>query len=192
MYKIFYNDSVLKIIEQSENQISDAEIDERIHQFIENKNQDITINSLNANYTFSLVQKQFHFIEAAGGLVFNTKNQFLYIQRLGIPDLPKGKKEKGETPEMTALREVTEECGISELKIIKTLEPSFHIYFEKKWILKKTYWFEMVYENNKLPVPQTEEQITKVEFISISEASFLMEKTYPNLKNLFAYAANRK
>ncbi len=56
------------------------------------------------------LQKQFKNIEAAGGLVFNAKNEFLLIKRLGKADLPKGKIEKGEDPKTAALREVEEEC----------------------------------------------------------------------------------
>ena len=56
-------------------------------------------------------------IEAAGGLVYNAKDQLLMIFRNGKWDLPKGKLEVGENIEQCAMREVEEECGISGLTI---------------------------------------------------------------------------
>ena len=56
-------------------------------------------------------------IEAAGGLVVNAAGKLLVIERLGVWDLPKGKLESGETAQVAALREIEEECGISNHKI---------------------------------------------------------------------------
>ncbi len=126
------------------------------------------------------------YIEAAGGLVRNSKNELLIIHRFGIPDLPKGKTEKDETPEETALREVEEECGISGLKITGKAEPSYHIYFQKnKKILKKTHWFKMLYEGNEIPKPQTEEDITEAEWCDIRKLSEYQKQTYENLRKYF-------
>lgn len=50
--------------------------------------------------------KCFKRIDAAGGVVFNSEGKILVIHRLGVWDLPKGKAEKGESMEETALREV--------------------------------------------------------------------------------------
>jgi hypothetical protein len=58
--------------------------------------------------------KQFTVIEAAGGVVLNEADDWLFIHRLGRWDLPKGKLEKGEKPKQAATREVSEECGIPE------------------------------------------------------------------------------
>ena len=57
-------------------------------------------------------------IKAAGGLVYNQENKLLMIFRNGKWDLPKGKLEEGESIENCAIREVEEECGISNLQII--------------------------------------------------------------------------
>lgn len=61
--------------------------------------------------------KQFVVIEAAGGIVQNTNKELLFIYRLGKWDLPKGKMEKGEHPDECALREVTEETGVTSLEL---------------------------------------------------------------------------
>jgi len=42
-------------------------------------------------------------IEAAGGVVFNEKNEILMIFRLGYWDLPKGKIDKGETAKIAGM-----------------------------------------------------------------------------------------
>ena len=65
--------------------------------------------------------QHYKIIEAAGGAVVKDK-KLLAIYRLGKWDLPKGKMERGESKEESAIREVEEECGISGLKIIKELQ----------------------------------------------------------------------
>ena len=141
------------------------------------------IESLKENFKLN-----FKYIEAAGGLVYNQKKEVLIIQRFGVSDLPKGKVEKGETLKETAIREVEEECGISDLKIIKELESTYHIYIRKdKRILKRTYWFEMNYSGTEKPVPQTEEEIEYARFTSKEDIPELLRKTYYSLINIFEY-----
>ncbi len=124
----------------------------------------------------------FKFINAAGGVVKNNEDQILVIHRLGVWDLPKGKAEKGETIEETAIREVEEECSITNLRITKTLTPTFHTYrLKEKLILKRTYWYEMSYSGTEIPQPQTEEDITAVKWINMSETSIIKENTYPSI-----------
>lgn len=78
-------------------------------------------------------------IEAAGGLVKNEEDKYLVIFRRGKWDLPKGKLDYDETPEQAAVREVEEECGIGQLRILKALPATFHTYPEGgKRILKNT------------------------------------------------------
>ena len=64
-----------------------------------------------------------HFIclGAAGGVVYNTKNEILLIHRRGFWDLPKGKMEIDETIEDTAIREVEEETGLTNVMILKPI-----------------------------------------------------------------------
>ena len=56
-------------------------------------------------------------VNAAGGLVTNSRGEFLLIRRSGLWDLPKGHQEPGEDLEKTALREVEEETGLKGLKL---------------------------------------------------------------------------
>ena len=98
-------------------------------------------------------------IEAAGGVVFNPKNEVLMIYRRGYWDLPKGKIDPGESPVQASVREVQEETGISQITLGKHMTDTWHTYTLKgKRILKKTYWFKMKTTESKL-TPQTEEDI---------------------------------
>jgi 8-oxo-dGTP pyrophosphatase MutT (NUDIX family) len=129
----------------------------------------------------------FEYIYAAGGVVENLQGELLFIHRLGVWDLPKGKAEEGESIEETALREVEEECAIAPLSIVKPLSPTFHTYRLKgKLVLKKTFWYHMRYEGNLQPKPQVEEDITKVEWINKNNALIVTSDTYPSIKEVLA------
>ena len=125
-------------------------------------------------------------IEAAGGLVYNSVNQVLMIFRNKKWDLPKGKIELGESIEECALREVEEECGISNLQIIGALKSTYHIYkLNGRSILKRTYWFKMNTNYSNKLIPQIEEGITKVEWVNKEDISKKIENTYMNIKDIF-------
>ena len=121
---------------------------------------------------------------AAGGVVI-IDNQFVAIERNGIPDLPKGHIEKGEDPQTAALREVEEETGITNLEIIKELPSTWHCYLlENQWTIKKTSWFLMRTKSGMKSVPQTEEGITKVYLVDKEGVKDFEEKTFASLKSL--------
>ena len=65
---------------------------------------------------------EIHRYSAAGGVVIHA-GQMLLLDRPGRQEvrLPKGHIEPGETPEVTALREVAEESGYNDLKIVTSL-----------------------------------------------------------------------
>ncbi|WP_195715151.1 NUDIX hydrolase [Ancylomarina sp. 16SWW S1-10-2] len=131
---------------------------------------------------FSEFKKQFKYIEAAGGLVFNEKDEILAIHRLGKWDLPKGKVEKDETVDEAALREVEEECGVSNLQLSDELKSTYHTYWmNNKWILKRGYWFKMYYSGNEQLVPQTEEDIEKVCWIPSKQLETFKANTYASI-----------
>ena len=148
---------------------------------------EISFEHPDLNKLFNDIKSYFDkYIEAAGGLVRNSKNELLVIHRFGIPDLPKGKIEEKETPETAAIREVEEECGIKDVEIIDRIEPSYHMYIQKnKKILKKTHWFHMNYVGNETLKPQTEEGITKIEWCNESTVEKYQQATYNSLKKHF-------
>nr|WP_321358460.1 NUDIX domain-containing protein [uncultured Draconibacterium sp.] len=136
------------------------------------------------NFRSALLQ-----IDAAGGVV-KCDGKLLFIFRNGKWDLPKGKIDKGEDNETAALREVEEECGITNHSIVKALPSTYHIYkspYKKtfgQWIFKETFWFEMEYNGDETPTPQQEEGITKVRWFHPNELDVVLENTYENLKAL--------
>lgn len=124
----------------------------------------------------------FNYLEAGGGLVLNEAGQFLVMKRNGIWDLPKGKLETDEDFETAGIREVTEETGLTSLKIVKPVLSTFHTYSERNSIsLKKTKWFEMLYSGDEVPVPQTEENITEIRWVDPGKTDFIRMNTYPSV-----------
>ncbi len=136
-------------------------------------------------WLFDEFKKMFRIIEAAGGVVKNENEKYLFILRHNKWDLPKGKIEKIETTETAAIREVEEECGIDNLKIIKQLQTTYHIYsLEEQAILKPTYWFLMQTNSDKNLTPQLEEGITEVKWFKKNELNTVQENTYESIKEV--------
>ena len=137
-------------------------------------NTPITLNKT----SFKSLEKAFKTVKAGGGLVKNSKGDFLLIFRRGKWDLPKGKLDAGETIEVCALREVQEETGVSDLKIVKKLPKTYHLFVSSnnEIILKKCYWFEMETIDERPLKPQLEEEI--------SEAVWLPKEKVESLKPL--------
>jgi len=130
----------------------------------------------------------FREVKAAGGLVRNPDGDVLCIFRLGTWDLPKGKLKKNEGAEEGALREVTEETGLSCLSIIHPLPSTYHIYTDRKGraCLKETFWFEMRSEGEEILVPQTEEDITGVKWFEPVHLGEVINSTYASLKEIIS------
>jgi 8-oxo-dGTP pyrophosphatase MutT (NUDIX family) len=129
---------------------------------------------------------QYTLIEAAGGLAYNLDNQLLMIFRNGRWDLPKGKLELGENIRECAIREVEEECGVNNLKIVRELQSTYHTYeINDQAILKRTYWFKMNTNYSNELVPQIKEGITKVEWVNEEDITTKLENSYGNIKELF-------
>ena len=129
--------------------------------------------------------KNFTPIEAAGGIVQNDKKEILFIFRLGKWDLPKGKVEKHEDIADTAIREVEEETGVTNLKMKKKIGETYHTYdaFGKHFI-KTTHWFYLTCSSKQTVKPQTEEDITAIEWVKPSEINKPLENTYPSIKDI--------
>ena len=132
----------------------------------------------------------FGYIESAGGVVKNEKGNLLMIYRNKHWDIPKGKMEKGESPYQTALREVEEECGVKQLKIIRELTLTHHIFYQdkNKW-MKRTYWFEMDCKDSAKPTPQAIEGIEEAKWVSKEEVKKIANKIYPSLREVLAIAS---
>jgi len=131
--------------------------------------------------------RHFKAIEAAGGIVQNTNKDILFIFRLGKWDLPKGKVEAGEDLETCALREVEEETGLKHLLLKKKLGETYHTYNAfGKHFLKVSHWYQIIAGKKQQLVPQTEEDITEVKWISPSNISEPFANTYPSIKDILS------
>jgi 8-oxo-dGTP pyrophosphatase MutT (NUDIX family) len=130
-------------------------------------------------------------VEAGGGLVQNSRGEYLMIFRNGKWDLPKGKREPGESTEQNALREVEEECSIDRLRLEQLLLVTHHTYtLHGADVLKPTHWYAMRYEGNASAfTPQQEEGIELAEFISREKIlTECFNNTHDSIKAVFAAA----
>ncbi len=135
---------------------------------------------------FNIVTSSLIFIKAAGGIVRNENDDYLFIFRNNYWDLPKGHWEEGETMEQTAVREVLEECGMKELHLRKFLASSFHTYIlNGKREIKQTFWYDMFCSSLQSLTPQKEEGINKIVWIKKEDLSDTLSKSYPNIRHLF-------
>ena len=194
MYKVFYNDRTVFFVENDHNCIENDNT--KIHYFKNKKQLKTALNIFlnnselnclfivyrNIDHAFKNFTKLYKLIEAAGGLVKADNDKILVIHRRGKWDLPKGKLEKNEIPEIGAVREVEEECGIGNLEILKLLEITYHTYkLKDKNILKRTYWYEILHKGNQKPKPQTEEEITEAKWLKIDDFNEVINNTYPSI-----------
>ena len=121
-------------------------------------------------------------IEAAGGLVRNEKNEYLFIYRRGSWDLPKGKIESNETKKSATMREIQEETGLKKMVVLSKIMVTRHTYRSNvgKRIIKKSHWY--LVECKKQPlVAQTIEDIEKAEWMSMEKFFSKKRQVYPNI-----------
>lgn len=137
---------------------------------------------------FNEFKASFKLIVAAGGVVKNSDNKTLFIYRLDKWDLPKGKVEKEEKIDEAAIREVEEECAVTGLKITKSLQDTYHVYtMGEELVLKQTYWFEMKTDFEGELIPQIEEDIEEVKWMSDEEINtVVLANTYASIGDFIA------
>lgn len=129
-------------------------------------------------------QACFKVLEAAGGYVQNAQNELLVFYRRGSWDMPKGKIDPGESPEQAAVREVQEETGLVQIELGDFLTHTYHTYEQKgQRILKKTWWYWMRTPDMKL-IPQTEEDIEEIQWVSPETWLASDVVVYPNIREV--------
>jgi 8-oxo-dGTP pyrophosphatase MutT (NUDIX family) len=193
MYKVFVNDCPIILTDNNnfstgfkKMSFEECLIEEQVDNLFNLKEKGICLICNDLEVCWSLFKSKFKIQKAAGGKVFNAENKVLFIKRFDKWDLPKGKLEKGESIEVCAIREVEEECGISNLRLENELQTTYHIFKrKKKTILKITHWFVMFSDYKGKLKPQTEEGITEVVFKDELETKEALENTYQNIKLLF-------
>jgi len=145
----------------------------------------VNIYGTDIQHVWKIFRIYFTEVGAAGGLVKHSSGRYLFIEKKGKLDLPKGHIEPGEEPQICALREVSEECGISGHTIVKPIEPSYHTYsWEGISYLKKTNWFLMEYNGEMITEPQREEGITKVEWLFPDELNSIKSNAWLSLMDI--------
>ena len=136
----------------------------------------------NFDSLMELFKAEFTYIEAAGGFIENEDGEYLFIFRREKWDLPKGKLEVGETPEIAAVREVQEETGLMDVTRTSYRCSTWHTYeLHGKQILKQTYWYNMKATKNQSSKPQTEEEITELQWIAPSNFKEISKNTFPSI-----------
>ena len=192
MYKVFINDTQIIITSSSKNennflvyQFKEISFNEIIQKTKSKTIFGITLYSTDLEKDWTSFKQNMKVIPAAGGLVLNSKKEILFIYRNKVWDLPKGWVEKRESIENAAIREVEEECGISNLEIVKKLLTTYHIYFHKGIKLKETHWFLMTSDYDDKLKPQIEEGITEVGFKNDVEINQVLKNTYANIKLVY-------
>lgn len=196
--KIFFNDSLLRIVESDSIDVgknSDfyqlhhpkewGDIIDKMEKFDDPCEFVVIVSQLETAWRdFNSLFVQ---IIAAGGFVVNEQNEFLVIERLGKWDLPKGKVEKAESVEAAAIREVNEECGITGVKVTDFLGITYHVYkINEKRVLKETYWFRMSALNQPL-IPQESENITGAFWLSLEQLTTFQTKTYASIADFITH-----
>ncbi len=128
-------------------------------------------------------------VEAGGGVVFNEDGEVLMIFRRGMWDLPKGKKDDGEDITTCAVREVSEETGLSSIELGDKLCDTYHIYsMGNKNLLKCTAWYKMTGTNADKLEPQEEENIEEARWVSEQDMAPVVYKTYEAIREVLREA----
>ena len=155
------------------------------------KNQEIQAINNHPKSELKSFFKQFNKVKTAGGLVYHPQSDvYLWIKRLGLWDLPKGKIEQGESSKDAAIREIIEECGLmGKLNLKHRICSTYHVYeFKNKSILKKNNWYYLEYEGDLNTQPQVEESISDVQWIKKEDFKNCLSQTYPSIQEVIDHA----
>lgn len=193
MYKIFIKDIpiIVSTVERIGKQytsflLKDVKFKRLIKDVVSGKLTYVNLYHPVADEIDDILREKIKVVEAAGGLVQNSKMEYLFIKRDGKWDLPKGHLEKGESIEEGAIREVEEETGISGVTITSFNTKTYHVFKRNnKHKLKLTYWYNMKSDYDGEFVPQLKEGITKVRWRDFQQTQRALSKTYKNIKLLF-------
>ncbi|MDR0193886.1 MAG: NUDIX domain-containing protein [Myroides sp.] len=192
MYKVFVNDKPLFLTDKIEKEtdfqlflLDSVDIDKIIIKYFQNKIDKAFLYHPDEKEILKKIKEKIPVQKAGGGVVFNPKGEVLFILRSGKWDLPKGGIEKHEEMEETAIREVEEETGVSQLKIVRKLPKTYHIFKRNgKYRLKITTWYEMTSEFDGALVGQIEEDIEQVAWLNKEQIREAMNNSYENIKLL--------
>jgi 8-oxo-dGTP pyrophosphatase MutT (NUDIX family) len=142
--------------------------------------EDISVASLQ-----QMLAETYTIIEAGGGVVENEDGDVLMIYRRGKWDLPKGKRDDGESIIECARREVMEETGLDQLDVGEKITETYHVYSQgAKDLLKQTYWFEMKAAKSAKLQPQQAENILEAKWIPEKKLGLYMHQSYDAIREV--------
>lgn len=191
MYKVFVNEKKLLLSKQSEALEKNLKYDsfttlEIALDLLQNTSvKELNVYGEQIDEIWKEFKKLFRIIEAAGGIVNRPNGDILFIKRLGKWDLPKGKMEKGESREESAVREIEEETNLQNVELLDFINTTYHIYIERNGdkVLKYTHWFAMNFDGEDTSKPQLEEGITEVAWKNTSQIeNEVFPSTFKNIK----------
>ncbi|MDH5609991.1 MAG: NUDIX hydrolase [Cyclobacteriaceae bacterium] len=141
----------------------------------------ITFASGEKEKLIKFIKSTFKVVEAAGGVV-EKEGKNLLIFRQGKWDLPKGKLDKGESPDDCAVREVEEETGV-KVALDTKIGHTWHTYIHnKKYVLKKTHWYIMKTVDDRNMAPQKEEGIDEVKWMTLNQMRAALYDSYRSIR----------
>lgn len=139
---------------------------------------------------------------SAGGIVFRKTDaaatiDFEFALILNSYDkwtFPKGKIEKKEKPQDTAIREVGEEIGVKDLRVVVLLDKIDYWYKAEDLIHKFVYFYLMEADKNSKLLPQIEEikDVRWFDFYSASDILGYKKDDLPLLKKAYEILSKSK
>jgi len=113
-------------------------------------------------------------VRTAGGAVVRIIDGLPHLLLIRDPyekwGFPKGHAENGEAPHQTALREVSEETGLTDLELgpeLATIEWTFRARGKE---FRKFATFYLMYSREGVPRPEVSEGITEIEWVRLDTA----------------------
>lgn len=126
-------------------------------------------------------------VSAGGVIVRRIKRGWEVLLLLDMNDswtLPKGLVEKGEKKEDTAVREISEEVGLTKLQLLSPLD-TIEYFYRKNGLIKKTvHYFLFELKGKQAPKPQISEGIRAVQWFSFAKAIEIVGYQKTNVKLL--------
>lgn len=111
---------------------------------------------------------------SAGGIIVRPYKKswqvLLIVDMSNAWTFPKGKIEKGETRKDAAVREISEEVGLTGLEFIAPIQTVRYTYKRNGLVDKSVYYVLFGYPGRQKPVCQKEEGIKKAQWMSFEAA----------------------
>lgn len=192
MYKVFIDNSVIEFLDSSE-KLPSGKYDLVLNSLENDLSKlldlfDFSVSTVcilvvyeDFELAFNQVFHAYEFMDAAGGIV-KCNRRYLFIERHGMWDIPKGKLDANEQPWEAAVREIEEECGIKGPVIDHLLGITFHTYsYMGRPTIKKNWWYALNYSGSMEVSPQEEESITQAIWIEKENWDMIRSNTYDSI-----------